>query len=149
MQGVAPLVVLVVIAYSLSGNMDTETAIAVGLLAISQLPSSFAAGLSALFFAHEKAEIPASMSIVSAGIKVVIGGALLLAGYGVIGLAITSILVNTIVLVILGVAASKILDFRFAILDSPNQSKIQNPKSKILREIVSAHAQPSIGDAVL
>ncbi|NJM41695.1 MAG: oligosaccharide flippase family protein [Anaerolineae bacterium] len=42
--GVAPLVVLVVAAYALSGNMDAETAWSVGLLAVSQLPSSFCGG---------------------------------------------------------------------------------------------------------
>ncbi len=131
--GVAPLVMLVVAAYYLNGKMDIETAWAVGLLAISQLPSSFSAGLSALFFAHEKAEIPASMSIVSAGIKVVIGGALLLAGFGVIGLAVTSILVNVIVLGILFVLARRQFHLQLAIGKSGN-SPIANSQSVMLRE---------------
>jgi O-antigen/teichoic acid export membrane protein len=130
--GVAPLVALVVAAYSLSGNMDAETAWAVGLLAISQLPSSFASGLSALFFAHEKAEIPASMSIVSALIKVVIGGALLLLGYGVIGLAITSIVVNVIVLGILFVLSRRMFNWQLVNVQ-PSQSPMTNSQS-MLRE---------------
>jgi O-antigen/teichoic acid export membrane protein len=130
--GVAPLVALVVAAYSLSGNMDAETAWAVGLLAISQLPSSFASGLSALFFAHEKAEIPASMSIVSALIKVVVGGALLLLGYGVIGLAITSIVVNVIVLGILFVLSRRMFNWQLA-NGQPSQSPMTNSQS-MLRE---------------
>jgi O-antigen/teichoic acid export membrane protein len=130
--GIAPLVALVVAAYFLSGNMDAETAWAVGLLAVSQLPSSFAAGLSALFFAHEKAEIPASMSIVSALIKVVIGGVLLLLGYGVIGLAITSIVVNVIVLGILFVLSRRMFNWQLAI-GQPSQSPMANSQS-MLRE---------------
>jgi O-antigen/teichoic acid export membrane protein len=130
--GVAPLVALVVWLYYLSGNMDTTTAIVIALLALSQLPSSFATGLSALFFAHEKAEIPASMSLFSALIKVAIGTVLLLLGAGVIGLAVTSILVNTIVLGVLFVLARRVFDLKLATRDS--KSPASSAQTQILRE---------------
>ena len=102
-----PLVVLVIGFYELNGQMDLQTAIAIAILTLSQLPSSLSTGLTALFFAHEKAEVPAALTIVSALIKVTIGATLILLGWGVIGLAITSLIVNLIVLVILWVLARR------------------------------------------
>ena len=96
-----PLVVLVIGFYELNGQMDLQTAIAIAVLTLSQLPSSLSTGITAVFFAHEKAEVPAALTIVTALIKVTIGAVFILLGWGVIGLAITSLIVNLIVLVIL------------------------------------------------
>jgi O-antigen/teichoic acid export membrane protein len=126
-----PVMLLLVIFEASRGN--TALAIVIALLVLSQFPSSLATGLSAVFFAHERAEVPAALTIVSALLKAAIGAALLLAGWGVIGLGVTSLAVNLITLVILIVAARRIFDFRLPIANS-DQSTIQNPKSKILRE---------------
>lgn len=107
--GVAPLLIAVVVLWRQFGGLPVEAEIAIALLAISQIPSSLATGLTGLFFAYEKAEVPASLTIISALLKAGIGAALLLAGLGVIGLGITSIVVNTITLIILLVAASRLL----------------------------------------
>jgi O-antigen/teichoic acid export membrane protein len=105
----APILILVVVLWRQFGGLPVEAEIAIILLAISQVPSSLATGLTGLFFAYEKAEVPASLTIISALLKAGLGAVLLIAGLGVIGLGITSIAVNTITLVILVVAASKLL----------------------------------------
>jgi len=109
----APLIALVIIYFTQFNNMGRETAITIILLALSQVPSSLSTGLSALFFAFEKAEVPGSLSIISALLKVTIGSVLLFSGAGIIGLAITSIIVNLITLAILIVAARNLLPSPF------------------------------------
>ena len=66
------------------------------------MPSSLSTGLSALFFAHEKAEVPAALTIVSALIKVSLGTLALLAGLRASSAwPCTSIVVNVVTFVIL------------------------------------------------
>jgi O-antigen/teichoic acid export membrane protein len=105
--GTAPLVAAVILAWNGTVGLTRDTAIAIILLAAAQVPSSLSTGLSALFFAHEKAEVPASLSIVSALIKVSLGAAALLGGLGIVGLAATSIVVNLVTLAILLATASR------------------------------------------
>ena len=109
----APLVALVIIYFTQFNNMTRETALTIVLLALSQIPSSLSTGLSALFFAYEKAEIPGSLTIISALLKIVIGSILLFSGAGIIGLAVTSLIVNLITLAILLVAARSVLRLAF------------------------------------
>lgn len=107
--GIAPLLIAMMLLWRQFGDLPAEAQIAIALLAISQIPSSLATGLTGLFFAYEKAEVPASLTIISALLKAGIGAALLLLGLGVAGLGITSIIVNTITLLILLVAANRLL----------------------------------------
>ncbi len=106
--GSAPLVALVIAIWGAAFELSGDTAIAIVLLAISQAPSGLANGLSALFFAYEKAEVPAALTIVSALLKVSLGTVALLAGFGIIGLAVVSIVVNLVTLTILFVVASRL-----------------------------------------
>jgi O-antigen/teichoic acid export membrane protein len=107
--GIAPVLIAIVVLWRQFGDLPVEAEIAIILLAISQVPSSLATGLTGLFFAYEKAEVPASLTIISALLKAGLGAALLLLGLGVIGLGITSIAVNVITLIILLIAAGKLL----------------------------------------
>jgi O-antigen/teichoic acid export membrane protein len=131
--GLAPVLVIGVLIWRDAFGLAAEAQIVILLLAISQIPSSLSTGLSAVFFAHEKAEVPAALTIVSALFKAGIGAALLLAGWGVVGLGVTSITVNLITLAILIVAAYRIFGFRFSILGSGHSSH-QQSRSRILRE---------------
>jgi O-antigen/teichoic acid export membrane protein len=133
--GVAPLLILVVVLWRVFGGLSVEAEIAIALLAISQIPSSLATGLSALFFAYERAEVPAALTIVSALLKAAIGTVLLLLGWGVVGLGITSIVVNLITLVMLFVLARRIFDFRLTIADFKQPAlRLSKGQSSILRE---------------
>jgi O-antigen/teichoic acid export membrane protein len=69
--------------------------------------SGMGQGLTGLFYAFEKAEFPAAVSTITTIFKVVFGVLALLLGYGFVGLAAVSILVNIITLLILGISAAK------------------------------------------
>ncbi len=99
--GSAPLVAVVIVVWRHTFGMSNDTAIAIALLAVSQMISSMATGLSAVFFAHEKAEFPAALTIVSSLVKVSLGTLALLAGFGIVGLAGVSIVTNLVTVTIL------------------------------------------------
>jgi O-antigen/teichoic acid export membrane protein len=71
------------------------------LLYIGLLPGSLSTGMSAVFYAFEKAEVPAAISTVSTISKTVLGVIVLLLGYGAVGLAGVSIVTNVITLAIM------------------------------------------------
>jgi O-antigen/teichoic acid export membrane protein len=84
-----------------SPPLTPETVIAIGLLYIGLVPTSLSTGLTALFYAFERAETPAAITTVSTLCKAVFGLGALLLGWGIIGLAAVSILTNLITLAIL------------------------------------------------
>ncbi|HKZ85529.1 MAG TPA: oligosaccharide flippase family protein [Anaerolineae bacterium] len=85
----------------LGGNLTPETAITIVLLTVAQIPSSLSYGLTALFYANEKAEYPAAISVVTVMFKVLLGVPALLLGWGIVGLALVSLAVNVVTLLIL------------------------------------------------
>ena len=106
--GSAPLVVLVIVVWRAAFGLSNETAMVIALLAGSQVISSMATGFSALFFAYEKAEIPATLTIVSSLIKVTLGTLALLAGFGIVGLAAVSIITNLVTVLVLLIATVRV-----------------------------------------
>jgi O-antigen/teichoic acid export membrane protein len=91
-----PLMVIVIVAWGGLFTLTTETAIAIVLLTLAQIPSSLSTGLTAMFYAYEKAEYPAVMSVVTGLLKAALGAPVLLIGGGIIGLAAVSLIVNLI-----------------------------------------------------
>jgi len=87
--------------------LTTETLWTIGLLYLGLFPSSLSTGLSALFYAFEKAEYPAAITTVTTFLKAGVGIVVLLAGAGIVGLAGTSIFVNVVTLVILWALARR------------------------------------------
>lgn len=87
--------------------LNAQTITAIALLYVGLVPGSLAKGLTSLFYAYEKAEYPAAISTVSALLKAALGAAVLLLGWGVVGLAGTSIVINLVAMGILGGAALK------------------------------------------
>ncbi|MCL4459697.1 MAG: oligosaccharide flippase family protein [Chloroflexi bacterium] len=92
----APLIFGLVLLWRIAFGLDLETIIVIGLLSLSLVPSNMATGLSSLFYAYEKLEYPAAVSVVTNLLKVALGVAALLAGWGIIGLAAVSVLINVI-----------------------------------------------------
>jgi O-antigen/teichoic acid export membrane protein len=82
--------------YVVFGGVAIETAIAVGLFAVGLWFSNISDGLTALFYAYEKAEYPAAISAVTTVIRASLGALVLLLGSGVIGLAGVSVVANII-----------------------------------------------------
>jgi O-antigen/teichoic acid export membrane protein len=81
--------------------LNTETLIALGLLYVGMIPSSLSTGLTSLYYAFERAEIPAAVATVAAVCKAIFGLIALVSGAGIVGLAAVSILTNLITLSIL------------------------------------------------
>jgi O-antigen/teichoic acid export membrane protein len=75
--------------------------LAITLLYIGLIPSSLSTGLTALYYAFERAEIPAAVTTIATICKTIFGLAVLLAGWGIVGLAAASIITNVITLAIL------------------------------------------------
>lgn len=78
--------------------LGNEVLLAVALLILAQAPATLSTGLSALFYAYEQAEVPAVVATVATLLKVIISASLLLSGFGIVGLAGSSVIVNTITL---------------------------------------------------
>jgi O-antigen/teichoic acid export membrane protein len=91
-----PVMGIVLWLYVLFGGLASETVIAVGLFAIGLFFSNIADGLTALFYAHEKAEYPAGVSTITTLVRVSLGALALLLGGGVIGLALVSVVANLV-----------------------------------------------------
>ena len=112
--GAAPVLMLVVVLGQSTGYFSSEVARAIVILGASQVLSSINAGLSALFFAFERGEVPAALSVIGALSNAAIGAVLLLGGLGVTGLALTSVAVNIITLALLVVLTRRVLSVRLA-----------------------------------
>mgnify|MGYP001411188819 CR=1 FL=1 len=86
---------------TVSPPLDMTAVVAIGLLYIGLLPNSLSTGLTSLYYAFERAEVPAAVATVATICKSVFGLAALLLGWGIIGLAGVSIATNVITLAIL------------------------------------------------
>ncbi len=80
---------------------DARGIIALVLLYVGLVPGSLSKGMTSLYYAHERAEYPAAVSTVTTISKAVLGIVVLIAGFGIIGLAAVSIFNNLVTLAIL------------------------------------------------
>ncbi len=81
--------------------IDPAALIAILLLYVGLLPGSLSTGLTAVYYAFERAEVPAAVATAASINKVVLGLLALLAGFGIIGLAGVSIVTNILTLSLL------------------------------------------------
>ncbi|HOU13981.1 MAG TPA: oligosaccharide flippase family protein [Anaerolineae bacterium] len=86
----------------LAAPASQQAMIALVLLYIGLVPGSISKGLTSLFYAFEKAEYPAAIQTVSTLVRVAVQTAVLLAGWGIVGLAGSAIAINLVTLSILG-----------------------------------------------
>ena len=84
-----------------------ETVWAVGLLYVGLLPGTLSNGLTALFRAYEKHEVPAAIQTVTTIVKVTLGVLALVSGLGIVGLAGASILTNAVTMTVLAILARR------------------------------------------
>ncbi|MCB0141190.1 MAG: oligosaccharide flippase family protein, partial [Caldilineaceae bacterium] len=96
-----PLLALVVYGYSIIGNLGAniqsigrQEIQAIALLAAAMLFANWSDALSNMFNAFEKMEYPAGLASVTSLLKVTLGALVLLLGWGFVGLAGVSLLVN-------------------------------------------------------
>jgi len=102
-----PIFAYIYIVSSTGNPLDVQTTAAIMLLMIGMVFSGVSQGLAGLFYAYEVAEFPAAITTITTMFKVGFGVAVLLLGYGFVGLAGVSILVNIITLLILLGASSR------------------------------------------
>jgi len=76
--------------------LTNDTTWAILLFAVALVPGNLAAAFSSVFAAHEKMEVPAVMTSVTTVLRVTLGTGALLLGYGFVGLAAVSVVVNTV-----------------------------------------------------
>jgi O-antigen/teichoic acid export membrane protein len=125
---VAPVLLFVLFFGVRINYFSRDVAIAIGVLGVSQVVSSINTGLSALFFAYERGEVPAALSVISAILTAAVGAVLLLLGWGIIGLSVTSVIVNLVTLVVLFVLSQRTLHLRFTI-HNPRSTSHDQPRS--------------------
>jgi O-antigen/teichoic acid export membrane protein len=85
--------------------LGRDTTLAILLLIAGMIPGGVNTGLTALFYAYEKAEIPAACTTIATILKVSLGAVALALGTGFVGLAAVSILVNLVTMLLLGTLA--------------------------------------------
>ncbi|HEC22043.1 MAG TPA: flippase, partial [Chloroflexi bacterium] len=84
-----------------SPPLEADAMWTIGLLYGGLFFSTISTGLTALFYAYEKAEYPAAIQTISTMLVASLGVAALLLGFGIVGLAAVSIIVSGVTLAIL------------------------------------------------
>ena len=112
-----------------------QVVVAILLLYLGLVPSSISTGLTALFYAYEKAEVPAAVTSITTIVKVTVQTLALILGWGIVGLAGTSILINLVTLSILGLMAWRLFA---ALRRAPEGSTgLRSPEARrVRREMV-------------
>jgi O-antigen/teichoic acid export membrane protein len=91
-----PVMAAVLGLYVLFGDNGRDVLITIGIFAIGTFFSNLSDGLTAVFYAHEKAEYPAGVSAITTFTRVTIGALVLLLGWGIVGLAGASLAANLV-----------------------------------------------------
>jgi O-antigen/teichoic acid export membrane protein len=104
-----PFMATILALYVIFGNTTLDVVITVAVLSLGTLLSNLSDGLTAIFYAHEKAEYPAAIASITVLTRVSVGALVLLLGWGIIGLAGASLAANLVAFVLLSyILATKI-----------------------------------------
>lgn len=96
-----PLLLAVLTLWGMVSTLEPQVYWAILLLALGLIPSNLSDALTAIFRAYERFEVPALVTTIATFVKVIIGAAVLLLGWGIVGLAATSIVTNVVTLGVL------------------------------------------------
>jgi len=91
-----PAMALVLFIYYRVSHLTLDVLYTIGLFALALFFSSISDALSAVFYANERMEYPAGISAITNVLKVSFGALVLLMGWGFVGLAGVSVLVNMV-----------------------------------------------------
>ncbi|MEZ4637979.1 MAG: flippase [Caldilineaceae bacterium] len=91
-----PVLALVTGGFRVFGGISMAEVQAIAIFAAAMLFANWADALSSLFYAFEKMEYPAGLSSAAALLKVTFGALVLLLGWGFVGLAWVSLLMNIV-----------------------------------------------------
>ncbi len=109
----------VILFYNATGDLTTDTIWAMVLLWVSLFPNHVAGALSGMFYAYERFEYPTAIEIATALVSVALQIAVLLAGYGIVGLAGVSIATNLFTLFIMYYLVRRLLFKPHFVFDRP------------------------------
>ena len=121
--------VLLVRNATVSPTLDSTALIAIILLYLGLIPNSISTGLSALFYAFEKAEFPAAIATVTTLVTVTVGLGALLLGYGVLGLAGASIVTNLVTFGLMARLAYPLIKANWSPVPEPQLQKLMMRES--------------------
>ncbi len=109
-----PVMAAVLALYVFFGDTGGDVLATVAIFMVGTFFSNLSDGLSAIFYAHEKAEYPAGVSAITTFARVITGALALLLGWGIMGLAGASLVANLVAFsVLLWLLAVKIYRPRF------------------------------------
>src|SRR5690606_29704182 len=95
-----------------SNPLGAEAVAAILLLMVGMIFSGAGQSFTGLFYAYETAETPAAIATITTILKVGFGVMVLVLGYGFVGLAGVSIIVNLVTLAVLALAAFRSFNLR-------------------------------------
>lgn len=139
-------------------GLQPEVALAIALFALGLVPSNLAGAASAAFMARELMEVPAAVTVLTTIMRIIIGGLALLLGLGYVGLAATSVVVNTLTAAILLALLWRLVyrprlefDVRFSLkmLRSSYPLMLNNLLSSLFFRVDVLLLKPMAGDAAL
>lgn len=114
-----PVLAAVVLVYSRYSGLTPDTVAAIAFFFLALIPSLVSDAFTSVFYANEKMEYPAAITSVTTLLKVSLGTLALLAGYGFVGMAASTLLVNTVTALIIGGLATRMFFRPKVELDPP------------------------------
>jgi O-antigen/teichoic acid export membrane protein len=102
-----PILGSIVYGYVRFFGLTRDTVAAIFFFFVALIPSLVADSFTAVFYANEKMEYPAAITSVTTIVRVTLGTLALLLGYGFVGMAATTLLVNIGTALILGFLATR------------------------------------------
>ncbi|MBI2907296.1 MAG: oligosaccharide flippase family protein [Chloroflexi bacterium] len=153
-----PVLLGVVGLYVWKFGLAEDTVITILLFGVSLLPSAVGGGLSAVFNAYERMEYPAAVATITTMLRVSIGVAVLLLGWGIVGLGMASVaasIVSALLLYLMVVRTvlpprlESDLSFQREMLGSSAPLMINNFLSTIFFRANMMLLQPMKGDTVV
>jgi len=128
----------------LTSPASRQAIVAILLLYAGSVPYSIATGLTALFYAHEKAEYPAAVSSISTVVKVTLQTLILIVGGGIVGIAGSSIVINFVTLAILATLMWRLFPAvrRSRGRDDEGRFRLRRPSERALRREMVQESWP-------
>ncbi len=151
-----PVLGMVLSGYSRWGDIGSDTVLAIGFFFLAMIPTIFADAFTTVFYAHEKMEYPAAIMSVTTLMRVGLQALALLLGYGFVGLAAMSVVVNAATALILGYLVARLFfhprleferSFAWGLLTSTVPLMINGMLSRVFFQVDVLLLQPIRGDA--
>jgi len=96
-----PIAAVMYFVFPRAANLSTQDALAGAIFYLALLPTVLAKTATSLLWAAERLDLTAAVSVVATVLKTALGATLLFTGFGVVGLAAASLIVNVVTAVTL------------------------------------------------